>query len=111
MADVLVSPRTAGTNTPLKIYSFIKSGKPVVATNLWTHSQVLSEKISVLVDPNPKSFAHGILFALNNPEASERALTAKKMAEKDYTFDNYKIKITTSLEKALEGKKKGCLGS
>jgi glycosyltransferase involved in cell wall biosynthesis len=111
MADVLVSPRTAGTNTPLKIYSFLKSGKPVVATNLWTHSQVLSEKISVLVDPNPKSFAQGILFALNNPEASERALAAKKMAEKDYTFDNYKIKITTSLEKALEGKKRGCLGS
>ena len=111
MADVLVSPRTAGTNTPLKIYSFIKSGKPVVATNLWTHSQVLSEKISVLVDPDPKSFAHGILFALNDPEASERALTAKKMAEKDYTFDNYKTKITTSLEKALEGKKRGCLGS
>jgi glycosyltransferase involved in cell wall biosynthesis len=111
MADVLVSPRTAGTNTPLKIYSFIKSGKPVVATNLWTHSQVLSEKISVLVDPDPKSFAHGILFALNDPEASERALTAKKMAEKDYTFDNYKTKITSSLEKALEGKKRGCLGS
>lgn len=111
MADVLVSPRTAGTNTPLKIYSFLKSGKPVVATNLWTHSQVLSEKISVLVDPDPKSFAHGILFALNDPEASERALTAKIMAEKDYTFDNYKTKITTSLEKALEGKKRGCLGS
>ena len=111
MADVLVSPRTTGTNTPLKIYSFLKSGKPVVATNLWTHSQILNEKISVLVDPDPKSFAHGILFALNDPEASERALTAKELAEKDYTLDNYKTKITASLENALEGKKTGHLES
>ena len=111
MADVLVSPRTTGTNTPLKIYSFLKSGKPVVATNLWTHSQILNEKISVLVDPDPKSFAHGILFALNDPEASERALTAKELAEKDYTLDNYKTKITASLENALEGKKPGHLES
>jgi glycosyltransferase involved in cell wall biosynthesis len=101
MADVLVSPRTAGTNTPLKIYSFLKSGKPIVATNLWTHSQVLSEKISILADPNPESFARGIQFALTDPDAVLRALTAKKMAEKDYTLDNYKTKITASLEKAV----------
>jgi glycosyltransferase involved in cell wall biosynthesis len=111
MADVLVSPRTTGTNTPLKIYSFLKSGKPVVATNLWTHSQILNDKISVLADPDPKSFAQGILFALNDPVASERALTAKKMTDKDYTFDNYKTKITVSLEKALECKKRGSLRS
>jgi glycosyltransferase involved in cell wall biosynthesis len=107
MADVLVSPRTAGTNTPLKIYSFLKSGKPIVATNLWTHSQVLSEKISILTDPDPKSFAEGILFALNDREATERALRAKKQAEKEYTFDNYKKKITEALDKACENLQKG----
>jgi len=105
MTDVLVSPRTAGTNTPLKIYSFLKSGKPVVATNLWTHSQVLSEKISILVDPDPKSFAQGILFALNNHKASERALAAKRMAEREYTLDNYKKKIAAALEKTHKGDK------
>ena len=39
-SDVLVSPRVSGTNTPLKIYSFLKAGKPFVATKLWTHTQV-----------------------------------------------------------------------
>lgn len=110
MADVLVSPRTAGTNTPLKIYSFLKSGKPLVATRLWTHCQVLNEKISVLAAPNPKSFAEGILFALNDQEAFERALSAKRLAEKKYTFDNYKKKITDALEKAC-GDRKGRLES
>jgi glycosyltransferase involved in cell wall biosynthesis len=111
MADVLVSPRTAGTNTPLKIYSFLKSGKPVVATDLWTHSQVLNEKTSILADPDPKSFAQGILFALYDHRASERALTAKRMAEIEYTFDNYRKKIVEALEKAHEGDKKRHLES
>ena len=111
MADVLVSPRTAGTNTPLKIYSFLKSGKPIVATNLWTHSQVLSEKISILTDPDPKSFAQGILFALRDQRAADRALAAKKMAEMEYTFINYKKKITTALEKAQKGNTKRRLES
>jgi glycosyltransferase involved in cell wall biosynthesis len=106
MADVLVSPRTAGTNTPLKIYSFLKSGKPLVATDLWTHSQVLNEKISVLADPDPKSFARGILFALNDPRAAQRALEAKRKADKEYTFENYKNKITEALDKARAGKSK-----
>ena len=102
MADVLVSPRTAGTNTPLKIYSFLKSGKPLVATDLWTHSQVLDEKMAVLAQPDPKSFAQGILFALNEKNAKERAKAAKKMADEDYTLANYKKKITRALEKAFE---------
>jgi glycosyltransferase involved in cell wall biosynthesis len=105
MADVLVSPRTAGTNTPLKIYSFLKSGKPVVATNLWTHTQVLSEKIAVLVEPEPKSLAGGILFALFDREASERALAAKNMAETEFTCANYQAKISLALERALGSEK------
>ena len=40
--DMLASPRIRGTNTPLKIYSYLRSGKPIVATNLLTHTQVLS---------------------------------------------------------------------
>jgi len=30
---VLVSPRSRGTNTPLKIYQYLRSGKPLVATD------------------------------------------------------------------------------
>jgi glycosyltransferase involved in cell wall biosynthesis len=102
LADVLVSPRTAGTNTPLKIYSFLKSGKPVVATNLWTHTQVLDDNIAVLVEPEPRSFADGILFALFAPEAAEKARAARDMAKTEYTRENYNRKISQALEKALE---------
>ena len=50
-ADILASPRIAGTNTPLKIYSYLRAGKPIVATDLLTHTQVLDRETSLLVPP------------------------------------------------------------
>lgn len=106
VTDALVSPRVSGTNTPLKIYSFLKSGKPLVATNLWTHTQILTEKIAVLVDPDPQSLARGLKFALFDKDASQRALNAKTFADKEFTFTNYKRRISRVLEAALANHKK-----
>jgi hypothetical protein len=47
-ADLLVSPRSRGTNTPLKIYQYLRSGKAIVATRLLTHTQVLSDQTAIL---------------------------------------------------------------
>lgn len=103
LADVLVSPRLAGTNTPLKIYSFLKSGRPLVATRLWTHTQMLDETISVLVEPEPEAMARGIAFALDDPAAARRARAAKEMADRDYTRERYTEKIRLCLETARSG--------
>jgi glycosyltransferase involved in cell wall biosynthesis len=100
LADVLVSPRLSGTNTPLKIYSFLKTGKPLVATNLRTHTQVLSSRQAVLADPNPESFAAGISFALSSREAKDRAEAAKVLAETEYTESRYLEKMTGILAMA-----------
>lgn len=100
LADVLVSPRLSGTNTPLKIYSWLKSGKPIVATDLWTHTQILSREQAILVDPDPQSLARGIEFALKNPEAMTRARAAKEWAEKEFTLAKYLEKMTLILEKS-----------
>jgi glycosyltransferase involved in cell wall biosynthesis len=107
LTDALVSPRISGTNTPLKIYSFLKSGKPLVATDLWTHTQILTEKTAVLVDPEAKSLARGLMFALFDEDASRRAQNAKAIADKEFTLDNYKRKITQVLEEAQLNFKKG----
>jgi glycosyltransferase involved in cell wall biosynthesis len=99
-SDVLVSPRVSGTNTPLKIYSFLKSGKPFVATKLWTHTQVMDEKVSVLADPDPKSLAEGLIYALESEGAQQRAREAKRRADRDYVYPRYLEKITEALNKA-----------
>jgi len=66
--DVLVSPRLHGTNTPLKLYSYMWSGVPIVATELPTHTQVLDAHTALLRAPTPESFASGIIEALASPE-------------------------------------------
>lgn len=100
LADVLVSPRLAGTNTPLKIYSFLKSGKPLVATNLWTHTQVLNSRNAILVEPDASSLAEGISFALRSEEAKLRARAAAERAGREYTLPRYLEKIGQVLDKA-----------
>jgi glycosyltransferase involved in cell wall biosynthesis len=97
LADVLVSPRISGTNTPLKVYSCLKSGKPLVATRLWTHTQVLSERYAVLSDPNAEDFARGIEFALHSDEARTQAQAAREWAEKEYAPSRYLEKISQVL--------------
>lgn len=101
-SDVLVSPRMSGTNTPLKIYSFLKSGKPLVATRLYTHTQVLDDTISILVEPTPEAMAAGLDFALKDPEAMKRAEAAAALAKREYTFEAYSGRIVRCLAMAME---------
>ena len=93
IADVLVSPRTIGTNTPLKIYSYLKSGKPIVATNLLTHTQVLDETVSILTAPDPDAFADGIVRLLMNDELrKEIGQKGMELADTKYTYDAFLLK-------------------
>jgi glycosyltransferase involved in cell wall biosynthesis len=89
-ADVLVSPRSTGTNTPLKIYQYLRAGKPIVATRLLTHTQVLTDEIAILTEPTPTAFAEGIVRALND-EALARRLgeQARILSETRYSYDAY----------------------
>ena len=66
-ADVLASPRALGCNTPLKLYSYLLAGKPIVATNRRVHTQILSAEEAVLAEATPEAFARGILSLLADP--------------------------------------------
>ena len=81
--DVLVSPRIRGTNTPLKIYSYLRSGKPIVATDLLTHTQVLTPEIALLVAPEPEPFAAAMLALHRQPRARERCRRAGARASRE----------------------------
>jgi glycosyltransferase involved in cell wall biosynthesis len=94
MADVLVSPRLRGSSTPLKIYSYLHSGKPIVATKIGAHTQILSEEIAVLAEPNKESFAHAILQLLQNSDlGSALGERAKQLADEKYNYTDYLAKV------------------
>jgi len=88
--DVLVSPRVEGNNTPLKIYSYLRSGKPIVATRHITHTQVLDENVSVLTDCTPEAFGDGVLSVIQDSSLCEKlSANAKRLAEKKYSYEVY----------------------
>jgi glycosyltransferase involved in cell wall biosynthesis len=87
-ADVLVSPRAKGTNTPLKIYQYLRSGKPIVATRLLTHTQVLNDDTAILTGVSAAELAEGILSALENPaRAAAVGRHARELADTKYSYD------------------------
>jgi glycosyltransferase involved in cell wall biosynthesis len=89
-ADLLVSPRIRGTNTPLKIYSYLRSGKPILATNLLTHTQVLTPGIARLVEPNAEAFADAMLHLIEHPaERTRLAAAAAAIAQEKYSRESY----------------------
>ncbi len=95
-ADILVSPRTQGNNTPMKIYSYLDSGKPVLATRLPTHTQVLDDSIAFLVEPEIQEMATGIAFLAGNASrCHELGLSAKKRVMREYSLSAFRRKIAS----------------
>jgi glycosyltransferase involved in cell wall biosynthesis len=89
-ADVLVSPRSLGTNTPLKIYQYLRSGRPIVATRLLTHTQVLTDDVAFLTGATPEGFGAGILAAVADPQAARAVgARARQLAETKYSYEAY----------------------
>ena len=85
-ADVLVSPRLKGLNTPMKIYSYLDSGSAVLATRLRTHTQVLDDGMAYLVEPEPHALGHGLAELVADPELRARlASTAKAYVQREHT--------------------------
>ena len=99
-ADLLVSPRIRGTNTPLKIYSYLRSGKPILATNLLTHTQVLNPEIAKLVAPEAEPFAQAMLELIEHPEQRARLSAAARVVAQDkYSRDSYVRRTAQAYER------------
>ena len=93
-ATVLVSPRIQGENTPMKIYSYLDSGRPVLATRLPTHTQVLTDEIARLVDPEPAAMGRALAELLRDEAQRERlARAAKSFAQRELTREAFESKL------------------
>ena len=94
LAEVLVSPRLEPYTTPLKIFSYMASGRPIVATDLPTHTQVLDAEAAILVPPTPAGLADGILRALEDPAgAAALGRRARQVVKTRYTFAGFKRRL------------------
>jgi glycosyltransferase involved in cell wall biosynthesis len=93
-ADVLVSPRRTGVNTPFKVYTYLASGKPLVATRIATHTQLLDDTLALLTEPTAEGLAAGVRQVLADlPAARARAESARRLVERDYSETRFEEKV------------------
>lgn len=85
-ASVLVSPRVRGINPPGKLFSYLNSGRPIVATDCEVHTQFLTPACAILTAPDSRSFAQGVITALTDPgRAAAITRTAREVLATDYS--------------------------
>jgi glycosyltransferase involved in cell wall biosynthesis len=97
LADVLASPRVEGENTPFKVFTYLASGKPLVATRIPTHTQLLDDSLCFLVEPTAEGLAAGIRQALEHPEgARARADRGRALIDREYSTTRYREKVAAA---------------
>ncbi|MDZ7369671.1 MAG: glycosyltransferase family 4 protein [candidate division KSB1 bacterium] len=105
VSDILVSPRLKGTNSPLKIYSYLRSGRPIVAVRHITHTQILNESVAELAEPEPQAFAEAILRLTADPKRCRQlAEAARRMAEQHYSYEDYLQKTSWIVEQVMRAR-------
>lgn len=93
-ADILVSPRTAGVNTPLKLLDYFKAGRPIVATDMPSHRLILDETTAVLTAPEPNALAAGIERLLDDAALCERlGVEGRRRVDERYNFGEFKRRL------------------
>jgi glycosyltransferase involved in cell wall biosynthesis len=97
-SDVLVSPRERGRNTPLKIFSYLRSGRPIVATDIASHTQVLDHNSCALVSPTVEGLAGGIRSLLDEGPARARAIEGALTLQAEYGIERYVTGVARAYE-------------
>lgn len=93
-ADALVLPNTANDEnsrlytSPMKLFEYMASDRPIVASDLPSLREILSEENSVLVEPdNPRLLAEGIRQLLDSSELAKRLSTQASQQVLNYSWD------------------------
>lgn len=99
LADVMVSPRCIGGNTPLKIYSYMESGTAILATRLDTHTQVLDDDTAMLVPSDADGLAAGMRTLMSDRNLRTRlGQAARQRYLERYHRGKYVSRIAAILE-------------
>ena len=75
-------------------------GKPVLATHLRTHTQVLDERVALLAPPHPEAFAEGLVRLLRDAALRERLGQAgRALVASKYNHRTYEATVDDLLER------------
>lgn len=108
-ADVLVLPNTGKNEvsvlftSPLKLFSYMASGRPIVASDLPSLREVLNETNAVLVKPdNSKDLAGGIIKILQENDLSDKIAKKSLNDVKNHTWQKRAEKIILFIKTCIK---------
>ena len=86
-SDIVLSPRIAGVNTPLKLLDYLKVGRAIVATDHEANRLILDEKTALLVPIDPEAFAEGVAsLAADRARREEIGSRGRRLVDETYNF-------------------------
>jgi glycosyltransferase involved in cell wall biosynthesis len=103
IADCLVSLRTQGDNIPLKIFEYMATGRPIVASRGAAHEPVLDESRAFLCDADADDVARAIHRVFAEPvRARAVALAAAEHANRNYSWSRFRRLVGDIYQKLLD---------
>lgn len=104
-ADVLLSPRLFGKNTPMKIYSYLAAEKPILASAIESHIQVLTNDVAMLLPLDEDVWKEKMeLIARDETLRSNLSKKARELFLKEYSWERFRErarKIYTEINKKI----------
>lgn len=104
-ADVLVLPNTGKQKvslyytSPMKLFEYMASGKPIVASDIPSIREILDESTGFFAKADdPESFADSISFALSHSEDAKKRGRKARQEVLQYTWENRAQKILQHIQ-------------
>lgn len=67
LADVLLAPRAAGSNLPLKVFHYMGAGRPILATGARPDHSILGQGRALVVAHTSPAIANGLVLIHDDP--------------------------------------------
>jgi division protein CdvB (Snf7/Vps24/ESCRT-III family) len=72
------------------------------ATNIYSHTQVLTDDVAFIVDPDAEGIASGMLASTaNNNEVARKIENARRLYEENYSRKIYETKMRKLLDRLI----------
>ncbi len=93
-SDLLLSPRIAGVNTPLKLLDYFKAGRAIVATDQEANRLIVDETTACLTPLTPDGFAAGVVRLAGDAALRERlAVQGLERIRTTYNFEAFRRRL------------------